>query len=101
MFHFLLGEVSCARPVGARPLHCEERLLPAGGEAWLKDPAQSKLRFRRWLHDMRAAFPPGSKNAHLFGSRSHGNERDGWFNASQTSWMVDGHGRQLVDDVIR
>ena len=39
--------------------------------------------------------------AHLFGSRSHGNEADGWFNASQTSWVVDAQGRQLVNEVIR
>jgi len=100
MFHFLLGEVSCQRPIGVRPQHCEQRKLPAPG-AWLQDPQLSKLRFRQWLTDMRAAFPPGTKDAHLFGSRSHGNEADGWFNASQTSWIVDAHGRQMVNEVIR
>ena len=75
MFHFLLGEVSCQRPIGVRPQHCEQRKLPAPG-AWLQDPQLSKLRFRQWLTDMRAAFPPGTKDAHLFGSRSHGNEAD-------------------------
>ena len=77
MFHFLLGEVSCQRPVGVRPQHCEQRKLPAPG-AWLQDPQLSKQRFKQWLADMRAAFPPGTKDAHLFGSRSHGNEADGW-----------------------
>ena len=101
MFHFLLGEVSCMRPIGVRPEHCEKRMLPPGGEAWLADPEQAKLRFRKWLHDMRQAFPPGTKDAHFFGSRSHGNEHDSWFNASQISWMVDGQGRQLVDEIIR
>ena len=100
MFHFLLGEVSCSRPIGQRAEHCELRKLPAPG-AWLRDPEQSKLKFRQWLHDMRAAFPPGSKDAHLFGSRSHGNEADGWFNASQTSWLVDARGSELVNEVIR
>ena len=92
MFHFLLGEVSCARPAGERPEHCELRKLPSPGP-WLKDPAQSAPRFRKWLRDMRAAFPPGSKDQHLFGSRSHGNEADPWFNASQISWFTgpDGH----------
>ena len=50
---------------------------------------------------MRAAFPPGTKDAHLFGSRSHGNERDPWFNASQLSWLVDASGRLLVQTVIK
>ena len=34
-------------------------------------------------------------------SRSHGNEADGWFNASQTSWLVDARGSELVNEVIR
>ncbi len=101
MFHFLLGEASCHRPPGSRPAHCELRKLPASGP-WLRDPAQAATKFRAWLADMRSAFPPGSKDAHLFGSRSHGNENDGWFNASQVSWLV-GADRTtlLVRDVIR
>lgn len=50
---------------------------------------------------MRAAFPPGYKDQHLFGSKSHGNEHDAWFNASQVSWMVDASGKLLVDDVFK
>ena len=101
MFHFLLQEASCNRPVGSRPIHCEQRRLPAPG-TWLSDPAESGARFRAWLRDMRATFPPGSRNAHFFGSRSHGNENDAWFNASQLSWLVGPDGRTiLVDDVIK
>ena len=101
MFHFLLGEVSCARPIGQRPQHCELRKLPEPGP-WLKDPALAAPRFRKWLRDMRAAFPPGTAHQHLFGSRSHGNEADAWFNASQISWFVGADGRtSLVDDILR
>ena len=37
----------------------------------------------------------------FFGARSHGNELDRWFNASQISWLVDGAGKLLVKDVIK
>ena len=46
MFHFLLGEVSCARPIGQRPEHCELRKLPEPGP-WLKDPRLAAPRFRK------------------------------------------------------
>ena len=77
MFHFLLSEASCFRPIGARPSHCELRKLPPAG-AWLREPAEAVRRFRVWIRAMRGAFPPGHKDAHLFGARSHGNERDPW-----------------------
>ena len=50
---------------------------------------------------MGAKFPPSSRDAHLFGARSHGNEIDPWFNASQLSWLVDASGKLLVNDVIK
>jgi len=100
MFHFLLGNAACRLPVGRRPEHCDERLLPAAGE-WLKDKQQAKTKFRTWIKQMAKAFPPGSRDQHLFGSRSHGNERDAWFNASQISWMVDAKGKLLVDEVFK
>ena len=43
----------------------------------------------------------GHKDQHFFGSKSHGNERDAWFNASQISWFVDGSGAPLVDEIVR
>ena len=82
MFHFLLAEASCNRPIGLRPAHCEQRKLPAPGP-WLANHAEAVRRFRAWLHDMAAAFPVQSRDAHLFGARSHGNERDSWYNATQ------------------
>ena len=100
MFHFLLQEASCNRPAGARPPHCEERKLPSPGE-WLKDHAQVVTKFRTWIREMAAVYPAGSPSAHLFGSRSHGNERDPWFNASQLSWLVDARGALLVKRVIK
>ncbi|KAL1504932.1 hypothetical protein AB1Y20_008699 [Prymnesium parvum] len=100
MFHFLLSEASCVRPIGVRPAHCELRKLPAAG-AWLKIPAEATRKFRAWVRDLYAAFPPGHKDAHLFGARSHGNERDPWYNASQISWLIDGEGKLLVDRVIK
>lgn len=100
MFHFLLTEASCNRPVGTRPQHCEQRKLPEVGP-WLKDRAQVVARFRAWIRDMAVAFPVGSRDAHLFGARSHGNERDRWFNASQVSWLVDADGKYMVDEIIK
>lgn len=100
MFHFLLQEASCNRPIGMRPTHCELRKLPAPGP-WLKDQTKAIVAFRLWVRQMRSAFPPDSKDAHLFGARSHGNELDGWFNASQISWLVDQRGELLVNKVIK
>ena len=85
MFHFLLQEASCTRPVGQRPDHCDKRLPPQAGP-WLRDFGAARARFQRWLLDMGAAFLPGHKEQHLFGARFHGNERDAWYNASQISW---------------
>ena len=100
MFHFLLQEASCIRPIGVRPSHCELRKLPEAG-AWLKDQAAVVAKFRTWIKEMAVAFPPGTSNSHFFGSRSHGNERDPWFNASQLSWLVDGKGKLLVKNIIK
>ena len=58
-------------------------------------------KFRTWIREMAAVYPAGSPSAHLFGSRSHGNERDPWFNASQLSWLVDARGALLVKRVIK
>lgn len=100
MFVFLLQTNSCQKAIGHRASHCEERRLPEAG-AWLGDPAQVALKFRKWVQDMAAAFPVGTAKQHLFGARSHGNEYDPWYNASQISWLIDVNGRRLVDDVIR
>ena len=100
MFFFLLQEASCNRPIGVRPPHCEQRQLPAPGP-WLNDKAVGVHKFRAWIRAMGTKFPPGSKDAHLFGARSHGNEIDPWFNASQLSWLVDASGRVLVKEVIK
>jgi len=100
MFHFLLSHVSCKKPIGARPAHCDERRLPEAGP-WLGDVSLASLRFRKWLADIAAHFPPGSTDQHFFGAKSHGNERDPWYNASQISWMVDSSGSLLVDDVFK
>ena len=100
MFFFLLQEAACNKPIGVRPSHCETRKLPAVGP-WLKDRSECITKFRKWIRDMHTAFPPTTRSAHLFGSRSHGNEIDPWFNASQLSWLVDGSGKLLVNEVIK
>ena len=100
MFFFLLQEAACNKPIGVRPSHCEYRELPATG-SWLRDKPTCIAKFRTWLAKMARKFPPTSREAHLFGARSHGNEVDKWYNASQISWLVDGSGRLLVDEVIR
>ena len=100
MFHFLLETASCAKPCGQRAAHCDKRLLPQAGP-WLASVDLATPRFRAWIRDMAAAFPPGHPQQHLFGARFHGNERDAWYNASQISWMVDGRGAVLVDDIFK
>ena len=37
----------------------------------------------------------------MFGSMSHGNVENPWFNASQLSWLVDEQGTVLVDKIIK
>ena len=64
---------------------------------WLHDPVRAGEEFRKWLHALRAAFPPRTKDAHFFGARSHGNELEPWFDASQLSWLVDAKNRSLVN----
>ena len=98
MFHFLLTEASCHR--ATRPSHCEQRKLPKPG-VWLKDQQQVIFKFQTWIREMAAAFPVDSPSAHLFGARSHGNEIDPWYNASQLSWLVDASGKLLVNEVIK
>ena len=44
---------------------------------------------------------PTAPTSPLSGARSHGNERDAWYNASQISWFVDAQGTLLVDDVFK
>ena len=83
-----------------RPSHCEDRALPPTGP-WLNNRAECVTRFRKWIADMAKRFPPGSSRAHLFGARSHGNERDKWYNASQISWLVDSRGAVLVNAIIK
>ena len=73
------------------------RMLPEAG-AWLDDPPAVARRFQAWIKRLAAAFPVGTPHAHPFGARSHGNERDPWYNASQHSWLVDASGRTLVRD---
>lgn len=97
MFHFLMAGY-CGRP--SPPIICKERMFPVRGD-WLKDPAQAAPKFRSWLLALRHKFPPGSKKSYLFGSYSHGNARNSWFNASQLSWFVDASGKLLVQKVIK
>ena len=92
----------------------------------MSDQAKVVPAFRKWLRDLRAAFPPNSPGAHFFGARSHGNENDAWcaagrflslvalgeadpwlpallrrYNASQISWLVGSDGTLLVNEVIK
>jgi hypothetical protein len=77
MFQFLLQEAMCRITGARRPKHCNARKLPEPGE-WLKEPSKVAVKFREWLRQMRATFPPGHPQQHLFGARSHGNEKDAW-----------------------
>jgi len=100
LFHFLLQEAGCRLPKGSRAPDCDTRVLPIAGD-WLSDPAKVRDEFRKWIRDIRAVFPPGHPKQYLFGSRSHGNDRDAWFNASQISWLVDARGKVLVEDIFK
>jgi len=99
MFTFLLQEAGCRFPKSRRPEHCEQRFLPEAGP-WLSNHTEVGIQFRQWIRRLALAHPHNTVDAHLFGARSHGNEIDPWYNASQLSWLVERSGTLLVE-VIR
>ena len=100
-FFFLMQSFCGNATVGApRVRFCDERVMPNSGP-WMLDTQQAARRFRQWVLASASAFPLGSPKEHLFSARSHGNERDPWFNASQASWFTDARGRDLVQEIIR
>ena len=57
--------------------------------------------FHDWMWELYQAYPPGSPNHHLFGSKGHGNEEYPTMNATQTSWMVDETGKMAVKKIFK
>lgn len=53
------------------------------------------------MWELYQAYPPGSPNHHLFGSKGHGNEEYPTMNATQTSWMVDETGKMAVKKIFK
>ena len=58
--------------------------------------------FRIWAKRMHARYPPGSAHQFLFAGPPLGNPNGPpWFNASQTSWLMDHSGNIAVDHVCK
>eukprot|EP00039_Didymoeca_costata_P002869 m.63291 g.63291 ORF g.63291 m.63291 type:complete len:992 (+) comp11573_c0_seq1:115-3090(+) len=99
MFHFLV-EGQCGRESRNKMDRCQKRFLPLNGN-WITDHEQAAAKFRHWVKQLDEAFPVGSSTNYLFGSMSHGNDENTWFNASQLSWLVDNSGAILVDKIVK
>ena len=53
-------------------------------------PDEVKIQaFHEWISELYLAYPPGSPDHYLFGSKGVGNEEFESFNSTQTSWMTD------------
>lgn len=64
--------------------------------------SHSIAHFRSWIRHARQAHPPHAPDAWKFTTGdAHGNEQARSFNASQTSWLVDGAGRLAVSAVYK
>lgn len=72
-----------------------ERLLPL--DVGPSNTDEEKIEaFHQWMARLYDKYPPGSPDHYLMGSKGHGNEEYATMNATQTSWMVDTSGREIV-----
>mmetsp|Transcript_26069 Transcript_26069/g.39456 ORF Transcript_26069/g.39456 Transcript_26069/m.39456 type:complete len:373 (+) Transcript_26069:144-1262(+) len=89
------------------PEDCEEgnndRLIPYGkGVTTHSSTDEEKIEaFHKWMKQLYKAYPPGSRDQYLFGSKGHGNEEYLTFNSTQTSWLVNEQGDMVVERVIK
>ena len=89
------------------PEMCEEenndRLIPYGkGVTTHSSTDEEKIKaFHKWMKKLYEAYPPGSRDQYLFGSKGHGNEEYLTFNSTQTSWLVNEQGDMVVERVIK
>jgi len=56
--------------------------------------------FHEWIRKLYQAYPPGNPQHHLFGSKGHGNEEYPTMNATQTSWLVNETGQEIVVETV-
>eukprot|EP00756_Hemistasia_phaeocysticola_P049329 Hpha_TRINITY_DN23793_c0_g1::TRINITY_DN23793_c0_g1_i1::g.93210::m.93210 len=91
-----LTQSACGR-VGRRSRMCEARKLPPPRANTELTPAD----FREWVHALHKAYPVGSPSEYLFSTFPHGNDVHPHFSASQYSWLIDGSGKLLVNDVFK
>lgn len=88
-----------------KPDHCaDERLIPKSFQGVsindLSDDEKINA-FHEWIMSIYSAYPPGSHEHYLFGSKGHGNEEFSSFNSTQTSWLVDDKGDFVVKSIFR
>jgi hypothetical protein len=74
-------------------------MIPTGLD--LKTDEDKIEAFHEYTRDLYNEYPPGSKKGYLFGGWGHGNEEFKTMNATQTSWMVDEHGKRVVKNVFK
>jgi len=94
-FFFLLNQCE------EKPKRCEnngnDRLIPYEKISTASSSDEEKIEaFHEWIAKLYEAYPPGSPEQYLFGSKGHGNEEYATFNSTQTSWMVDEQGQSIV-----
>ena len=80
-----------------------DRLIPEGMGPGSSATEEEKIAaFHAWMARLYEAYPPGSPENHLMGSKGHGNEEYPTMNATQTSWLVDPTGQNIVvEEVFR
>lgn len=92
--NFFFLAANCAK----REKNCGgERMIPKGLGPDTTATEQEKIAaFHDWMETLYGAYPPGGPGHHLLGSKGHGNEEYPTMNATQTSWLVDETGQDIV-----
>eukprot|EP00571_Detonula_confervacea_P014480 CAMPEP_0172307258 /NCGR_PEP_ID=MMETSP1058-20130122/8148_1 /TAXON_ID=83371 /ORGANISM="Detonula confervacea, Strain CCMP 353" /LENGTH=931 /DNA_ID=CAMNT_0013019371 /DNA_START=12 /DNA_END=2807 /DNA_ORIENTATION=+ len=77
-----------------------DRLIPTNKISASSTEEEKIGAFHDWMWNLYQAYPPGSPEHYLFGSKGHGNEEYSTMNATQTSWLVDETGQDIVVKTI-
>mmetsp|Transcript_21980 Transcript_21980/g.47125 ORF Transcript_21980/g.47125 Transcript_21980/m.47125 type:complete len:227 (+) Transcript_21980:583-1263(+) len=73
-----------------------DRMIPIKNISSSSSDKEKIDAFHEWMWNLYQAHPPGSPQHYLFGSKGHGNEEYHTMNATQTSWLVDETGQEIV-----
>lgn len=93
-FFFLVG--MCEDKIQNCEGHRNDRLIPTDKISSSSTEKEKIDAFHDWMWNLYQAHPPGSPEHHLFGSKGLGNEEYPTMNATQTSWLVDKTGKDII-----